>query len=357
MGDGECKSVEHGYMTKTLVFPSATLTAAVADGVATTFTVADSSQLVVGDMLRATSTGEVVRVMAVTNATTIEVRRGTGQIAAAAIGNGVVLYNIGNAHEQGSVRPTSRLMNPVRVLNFTQIFRNSWQLPKTLTATMPIVGGSLPMESREDCVFFHSSDIEKAIIFGQRSGQVVNNQYLTTMDGIVESVRRLAPAANTTTLGATTNFTQLKAALDPCFNTVVTGRNTSDRVFFTGGTGINVVNEIGRLSGQYQIVDGQTSFGLQFSTFKLPRGTFRMIEHALLNSNPTWARMGLAVHMDSLKLKYLRRTAHLEYGMNNVPVDNGIDAVGGTITSELTLENINPSAHCVLYNFTAAAAG
>jgi len=356
-GEGVAKSVEHGYMTKTLVFPSMTLTVAVADGVATTFTVANTDNVLKGDMFRANSTGEIVRVSSVASATSVVVTRGVGQIAAAAIGNGVVLYSIGNAHEQGSVRPPSRLMNPVRVLNFTQIFRNTWQLPGTLTATTPIVGGTLPAESRQDCAFFHAADIEKAIIFGQRSGQVIGGQYLTTLDGLVETVRRLAPAANTTTLGSTTNYTQLQAALNPSFDTIVVGQATNQRVILAGGTAISVINDIGRLSGQYQIVDGQTQFGLQFSSFRTARGNFKLIEHPLFNTNVNWSKMAISVHLGSLKLAYLRRTSNQEYGLTGTPVDNGIDAVGGTLTTELTLENINPSAHCVLYGFTAAAAG
>jgi hypothetical protein len=336
-----------------------TLTAAVADGAATTFTVASTANVLPGDMFRAQSTGEIVRIATVASGTSVTVARGIGQVAAAAISNSVVLYAIGNAHEQGSSRPASRLMNPVRVMNNTQIFRNSWQLPHTMAVINTIVGNTLPAESRDDCGFFHGADIEKAMIFGQKSGQVINGQYCTTMDGVVEVVRRLAPAANTTTAGATTNYTQLQNALDPAFNTIVTGRTTNDRVLFVGGTALKVINDIGRLSGQYQIVDGQTNFGLQFKTFKTARGTFRMIEHPILNSNTAWAAMAIAVHLESLKILYLkgRKTMNQEYGTTGTPVDNGIDAVGGTLTTEMTLENVNPSAHVVIYGLTAGAAG
>ncbi len=358
LGDGEAKSVEHGYMTKTMVFPSMTLTALVADGAATTFTVASTTNVLPGDMFRIHSTGEIVRIATVASATSVTVLRAVGQIAAAAVANSVVLYAIGNAHEQGSLRPASRLMNPVRVLNYTQIFRNSWQLPGTIQAIATIVGNTLPAESRDDCGFFHGADIEKSLIWGQRSGQVVNGQYLTTLDGIVETVRRLAPAGNTTTAGSTTTYTQLQNALEPAFNTIVSGQGTNDRTLFVGGTARRVINDIGRLSGQYNIVDGQTSFGLQFQTFKTARGTFRMIEHPILNSNADWAKMALAIHLPSIKIMYLtgRRTSNQEYGTTGTPVDNGIDAVGGTLTTELTMENINPSAHVVIYGLTAGAA-
>lgn len=359
LGDKTAASVEHGYFAKTMVFPGATLGGAVADGVATAFTVADSSTLVVGDMLRAQSTGEIVRVTAIGGATAITVARGVGQIAAAAIANGVKLYGIGNAFEQGSNRPASRLMLPVRVLNFTQIVRNSWALPGTLEAIKTIVGDGNVAESRMDCGLFHAADIEKVIIFGQRSASTVNGQYMTTMDGLVEVVRRLAPAANTNTALATTTFTQLEAMLNPCFNVINDGRNGNERTLFVGGSARTVINNIGRLNGTYQLVDGQTQFGLQFSTFKTSRGTFKMIEHPLLNSNDDWSKMAIAVDLPSFKLAYLpgRKTQNREYNMSGAPVDQGIDAVGGTLTSELTTEILNPAANAVIWGLTAAAVG
>ena len=38
-------------------------------------------------------------------------------------------------------------------------------------------------------------------------------------------------------------------------------------------------------------------------------------------------------------------------------VDNGIDAVGGTLTTELTCVVKNPPANAIITNLTAAAAG
>ena len=38
-----------------------------------------------------------------------------------------------------------------------------------------------------------------------------------------------------------------------------------------------------------------------------------------------------------------------------MPTDNGIDAVGGTLTSELTVEIRNPPANAIITGLTAAA--
>lgn len=356
IGDGTAKSVEHGYFAKTMVFPNLVIDDA-ANYVAgdTVFTVVDTSEVVVGDMML-TAAGELILITGINSGTEVVVRRGMGQIAAGAITDGDVMYGVGNAHEQGSLRPASRLMNPIRLMNNTQIFRNSWALPKSVNVIKPIVGDSLSGESRGDAGMFHAADIEKAIIFGQKFGKVHNGQWMTGMDGIVETVRRIAPAANTTEAMGQITYDDLEEALDPVFNTVNNGVNPNERALFVGGTVRKAINNVGRYSGQYQIVDGQTNFGLQFQTFKTSRGTFRMIEHPILNSNPLWAQMAIALDISSLRLMYLegRRTENTEYGMDGRATDNGIDAVGGTLTTELTMEIVNPSAHAVLKGITGA---
>jgi hypothetical protein len=131
-------------------------------------------------------------------------------------------------------------------------------------------------------------------------------------------------------------------------------------VLFVGGAAHKVLNNIGRLNGTYYISDGQTSYGLQFGTFKTTRGTFRIVEHPLFNTNSSWSKMAVAVDLSTFKLAYLgdRKTQNKEFNQDGMEAnDNGIDAVGGTLTTELTTVIKNPPANAVLYNLTAAAAG
>lgn len=358
MNTGTALSVEHGYFSKTMLFPQTTVGAGGATNVATNIPVASSANFLPGDMLMNFSTNEVVRVTAIVDATNITVTRAVGTQAAAAMTSGQKLYAIGNAHEQGSYRPKSRVLAIARVMNFTQIFRNGWSLAHTLAVIKPIVGGDNIAESKIDCGLFHAADIEKAILWGQKFSGMYNNQYITTMDGIWSTLKQLAPS-NVQAAGATTNYTQLQAMLDYGFNTITNGRNGNERTIFVGGQARSVINDIGRLNGTYQIVDGQTNFGLQFSTFKTARGTFRMIEHPMLNTNPDWAKCAFSLDLPSIKIMYLtgRKTMSEEYNAAGRMVEDGVDAVGGSLTTEMTMEITNPSAHVIITGLTAAAQG
>ena len=360
--------VEHGFFTKTMLFPQLTLGASAVAG-DTTLTVTSTSNVLPGMIMRVDSTGENVIINSVISATQVAVTRGVGTVAAASISNSVNLFQVGNAFEESSVRPQSLIINPVRITNLTQIFRNTWAISDTIRATMMIAGETNVAESRQDCAAFHAADIEKALFFGQKSQGTRNGQPFRTMDGLINIVGNLAyypsyySSANSNTAGGTTNYTQLEGFLDPCFNQATDPKVANERVLFVGGTAKRVINNIGRLNGTYYIVDGQTNYGLQFSTFKTARGTFRMIEHPLFNSNTSWSKMAVAVDLSTFRVAYLgdRKTQNKEFNMPEAGdmdvVDNGIDAVGGTLTTEMTCVVKNPPANAIVYNLTAAAAG
>jgi hypothetical protein len=360
---------EHGFFTKTMLFPQLTIGAGGQVAGDTTFTVTSTTNILPGMIMRVDSTGENVIVNTILSGTQVTVTRAVGSTAAAAISAAVALYQVGNAFEEASIRPQSLIINPVRITNLTQIFRNTWAISDTVRATMMIAGETNVAESRQDCAAFHAADIEKALFFGQKSQGTRNGQPFRTMDGLISIVGNLSyypsyyAAVNSNTAGATTNYTQLEGFLDPVFNQATDPKVANERVLFVGGTAKRVINNIGRLNGTYYIVDGQTSYGLQFSTFKTARGTFRMIEHPLFNSNTSWSKMAVAVDLSTFRLAYLgdRKTQNKEFNMPDASdmdvSDNGIDAVGGTLTTEMTCVVKNPPANSIIFNLTAAAAG
>ena len=357
--DETASNIEHGYFTKTMIFPSVTLTAAVADGSATTFTVGSTADIVPGDLLMAESTQEIVQVLTVPSTTSITVTRGVGTVAAAAIASGVALRTVGNAFEEGSVRPSAVSIIATRYVNNTQIFRNSWAVTKTAAAIPQIAGAGYVSESKQDCAALHAMAIEKALFFGQKFMGTKNGQSFHTMEGIVRRVTDAAPG-NITTLGATTNWTQLEAALDPTLQTVTDPKGGNIRTMFVGGTARRVLHNIARLNSSYQITTAETAWGLQIDTIKAPRGTFEIIEHPLFNAygaSSAWAKMAVICDLNAFSMAYLRKTSDAAYNSSGALVDNGVDAEGGTLTTELTCTIKNPAAFGIIYNFSAAAAG
>jgi hypothetical protein len=365
LGVDTAVQTEHGFFTKTMLFPQLTL-AASATSTDTTLTVTTTTNVLPNMIMRVNSTGENVIINTVLSAISVSVTRGVGNIAAQAISNSVDLYQVGNAFEEASARPNALIINPVKITNLTQIFRNTWAISDTIRETMMIAGDTNVAESRMDCAAFHAADIEKALIFGQKAQGTRNGQPFRLMDGAVSIVTNTANypsiyggVANVTTFGSTTTYTQFETATDPMFNQATDPKVANQRLLFVGGTAKKALNNIGRLNGTYFIENEQTSWGLQFSTYKIARGTFTVIEHPLLNTNSTWAKMVIGLDLSTFRLAYLgnRRTRYEPFGVSESTTDFGMDADGGTLTTEVTCVMKNPPANFIGFNLTAGAAG
>lgn len=288
---------------------------------------------------------------------TLTVVRGFQGTTALTIPVGATVIQVGTAFEEGSSRPNSLAVVAQRHLNNTQIFRNSWDVTGTLAAVQIAYGQDAVANNKGDCAHYHASDIEKAAFFSRISSTMLNGKPLHTMDGIEALIEKYAPG-NLMGAGATTNYTQLAEMLNPLLNYKTTrSSNGNRRTIYCGGHAKHVLSEIGRKSGNYQLVDGQTNYGLAFSTFKTSRGTFDIVEHPLFNTNAQWSKMAVIADLSSFDFAYLagRDTRHDQYNQFGGLTD-GKDAKGGVLTTELTIEMQNPFSWGIIYDLTAAAA-
>lgn len=393
--------IEHGFYSKVLVFPSFQLNAT-ANFAATSWTVVDSTQAIVGGLYRyvglwdpttnalATSggfdtamTGEVVQVTAVASGTGITVTRdigggGSGTITSAGAytittpgtSAAPLFVYIGNAFADASNRPTSVLTKEIRVVNYTQIFRNAWAVSGTVAAIQNLVGDTNISKSRGECAQYHAKDIEAASIFGvgNSSATLVGNGTTgyngRTMHGVINQIKLSqasglflpgqASSSNITSANSIVVATPTAGALsmadfenwiNNCFDMAYDPSSAMERVLFVGRTAHLVLNRLAALNANYFIENGKTEWGLRFSRLHLTRGDVILIEHPLFNTNPFWQTCALAIDIASISVAYLtgRKTKSEEYNQAGLAVDNGIDAQGGSLLSELTILVKNPS--------------
>lgn len=355
-GKSSAKASTHGYFSKTMTFIRTTSTAGDTDA-ATTLTIGSNVGMTVGMVLHNPRTRENYRISNVpAGSTTVTVSRAFGRVAAAALNAADVLMQVGTAFEEGSMRPAARQLATTYIANYTQIFRNAWGLTDTARASLSEQGYSNIAESRKDCSLFHSADIESAIIWGQPKMDTTGSQPLHATQGVIDAMEQYAPG-NTNAAGATTTFAQLVTLLEPAFAYSTDMSNAKQRVLFGDSTAIKVLNDIGRLSGQIQITQNETSFGMNFTKFKFYKGEVNLIEHPLMNGLGLTGT-ALVMDMPALKLAYLdgRDTKPEEYGGNGKAVELGTDGVGGSLTTELAVELVNPYSCALVTGLTAGAA-
>lgn len=365
-GRSKAKQIEHGYFSKTWQFATLEATAAAVAG-DTTLTVASTAGIISGMIFHNVTTRENIRVVSVPSATTITVARGFGRIPADAIAQNEVLIGIGSASEQGSPRPAARSQKVQYLSNYTQIWRNAWALTNTARASYAEAGFSNIAENRKDCAMFHSQDIESSLIFGQKSLDPTggpNGQPLHTTQGILDAIMQYAPG-NVEAAGATTNFDQLEDMIVPAFTYNTDPSGSKERVLVTGAEGNKVIQQIGRKHANADMMLDQNTMGMVFTRIKTYKGVVNVIEHPLFNGLPGIGNMALVLDLPSIKMAYMdgRDTKPEEYGLGGTASHTdggnllgGIDAQGGSLTTEGAVEMVNPYACAVITGLTEGVA-
>lgn len=356
MGKSKAKASTHGYFSKTMQFVNQTVAAGI-DDAATAVEIASTAGIVPSALLRNNTTGEIVRVTAVTNGTTLAITRAFGRIAAAAMTTSHKLVQVGTAAEEGSNRPTARRLSTVYVPNYTQIWRNAWAITDTARASYAEAGFSNIAENRNECAMFHSVDIESSIIWGQPMMDTSGSAPIHTTQGILDAIEQYAPG-NSNAAGSTTTFAQFVALIEPAFEYSTNIGNPKERMGYCDKVAMRVINEIGQKYGQLQVTMKETSFGMIFSRVDTYKGSINLIEHPLLNGLEQSGSMIIVDH-PALKLAYMegRDTKPEEYGTGKNNADNGQDAQGGSLTTEAAVELINPYACAYITGLTAGVSG
>ena len=350
-GKSKAVSSTHGYLSKTMAFIATTATAA-ATNVATTITVGSNVGMTVNMVLHNLRTRENMLVTAIpAGTTTVTVQRAYGRVAAAAMNIADGLIQVGTSFAEGSSRPVARQLSVTYVANFTQIFRNAWGLTGTARASLAEKGYSNVAESRTDCATFHSTDIESAIIWGQASMTTTGASPVHSTQGIMDAMAQYSPS-NLQTAGATTTYKQFVSMLMPAFAFSSDMSNSRTRVIFGDNQAIQVINDIGRASGQVFISQDANSFGMNFTTFRFHQGELKIMNHPLLNGLGV-AGTALIMDMPALKLAYMdgRDTQAEEYVL-----EVGNDGIGGSLLSELAVELVNPYSCGMIEGLTSGIA-
>lgn len=382
--------IEHGFFSKVMVFPSFTISASALVG-ATSLTAYDASQIIPQGLYKlvGTSAGgsaalspqvtyasEIILVTAVAG-NTLTVTRGVGSTAAPLAIDSTFVH-IGNAFPDASLRPNSFLTKEIRLVNYTQIFRNTWAISGTVQAIQNAIGEANDAKSRAECAKYHAMDIEKSAFFSQRSlsnGVQGTSNAFRTMHGVIGQISDAqaanlylpgtTSAANIVTTNSSVSGTPTAGALsivdlenwvDACANMSYSPESGTSRVVFCGKNAHKVINRLCRFNTQYQVLNGTTQWGLRFSQITFTRVEITLVEHPLFNTNLAWASMAVALDIPSICIAYMtgRKTKSEEFNQRGLAVDNGIDAAGGSLLTELTMLVKNPSGCGVMTNIQKA---
>lgn len=365
MGSKTAKAVEHGYFSKTMKFSKAVVAGSHSDSDTTiTLDTTDGVGLVEGHVLHNFATGENLHVVGV-GVDEITVTRAFGRVAADDIDDGEELFVVGTAYAEGSARPDPRSIQAVYVSNFTQIWRNAYAITDTARASMAKAGWSNIAESKRDCGYFHAAEIEAAMFFGQKMMATGNNgQPLHATQGIIDAVRELAPTNVEDFGGAEVDYDDLIDVLSLAFTQSADIGNPTLRIAYCDTTAMRSLQQMGRAYGNLTMTMKEDTFGQTFTEVSFYKGKILFKEHPLFQELGINSGLVVVVDVPAINIAYLegRKQKSEDFGVggsyggeasNGAVGYDGVDAQGGSITSEGAIEILNPYGCCVLNGFSA----
>jgi hypothetical protein len=287
-----------------------------------------ASHLKQGDLLlieptvdTSTFVNEIIQVDTALSDTQFTALRGAGGTTPAAIPSGSGLSLIGSAFAEGTGAPRAVSRNPIKYTNFTQIFKDTYELTGTVTETFARTGDPWSNDKKRK-MFDHARAIEEAILYGLPSETTGSNgKPLRTMGGLRNFIPTAAPGSaitNTTvwlaaggTVSTNTPPTpatvfSLLDAIEPVFDIDTEGGDT--RIVFAGNQAIVELNKIIQTSTNLRINFSQEIkvYGLDFKELILPRGRLLIRSHPLLSRHPLYKKSAFILDFASVKYVALK---------------------------------------------------
>ena len=257
-----------------------------------------------GTVLMNERTFEKMIVAADPTTSTIQIDRGKGTTAAAAMLDNDALLIIGSSYEDGSTaKITAVQYDPTQRTNATQIFDDSLSLSRRTMKTMLRTGDKY-QETRRETLQIHLMGQEWSALFGE---------YLDEA-GSVAAVRRTFTgglyywiSTNVHDAGGPVTYFELCDFLEQDFR-----YGSNEKLLLAGSTAINALNKLAKLEMSYQDVAGAESFGINVKELISPFGTIYMVNHPLLSDNPTFRSWGFLVDMKFIIARTLDDTILIE---------------------------------------------
>lgn len=242
---------------------------------------------------------EVIRVTNVTSAVSFTAARGQSGTTAAAIGNDAFLLLIGSAYAEGTAAPRPVGRNPIKYSNFTQIFKDTYELTGTADETEYRTGNAWSNDKKRK-MFKHSMDIEMALLFGRAFETTGSNgKPLRYMGGLRDYIPNFA-------FGAPVTIDTFMDAIGTVFDFDTGAGDT--RIGFFGRTALMEMNRVIAGTTNIRMELGSTIkvYGRNFRELVMPDGRLLMSSHPLLSRHPVYKKSALILDFSSIKYVALK---------------------------------------------------
>lgn len=243
-------------------------------------------------LVQNTRTKEVFRVTGVSS-NTLTVVRGLGNS-----GTGVAmldndeLYIIGVAQPEGDTSRPARSSNPSTVTNYTQIFREPWELTETARSSDNEANPHDWNHQANKHGIEHAKDIEIALLIGKADENTAGSQPRRATKGAIPHI-----TTNVTAAGGTFSNTAFNTHQRQLFR-----YGSKRKIAFASALTVSVLNAYA--ASKLQVRQGESTYGLAVTDYVSPFGTQNVMTHWLLEGS-VYGGYLVSLDMDEVAYRYL----------------------------------------------------
>jgi hypothetical protein len=204
---------------------------------------------------------------------------------------------IGSSYAEGTSAPRAVSKNPVKFLNYIQIFKDSYEITGTADFTTARTGAAWSNDKKRK-LFKHSSDIEWSFMFGRKSEQIGDNgKPMRFLSGLREQI----PSSRTTVFTPPVTAATFMDAVAPVFDFDLGGGDT--RVGFMGNVARIEMGKVIQATTGIRIDLGNIIkvFGMAFQEWVTPMGRLLVKSHPLLSRHGRFNKSMFIVDFSAVK--------------------------------------------------------
>jgi hypothetical protein len=327
-----------------------------------TVTSGDAWRVAAGHLLYIEQTGEIVRVSAdPTVATTIPVTRGYSGTSGTAIadidaaGVNPKALVIGTAFREGSSSPKGINYDPVKIRNYTQIFRNALEMTRTASKTRLRTGDQIK-EAKREALELHGNEMERAFWFGKPWEGTESGTPIRTTGGVFHFLE--AGSRDYAVPGGELDMDTLEEYMLEAFKF-----GSSEKMAICGNRALLTLQQAVRKNASYQFMQGQKEYGMNVSRLISPFGELVLKTHPLWNYAPggvttAVAYAGMDSRMAILDMSNIKYRPFVDADTKYKPdiQDNDLDGMKSEYLTEGGLEVANVETHMVITGMLAGVA-
>jgi len=286
------------------------------------------------DLVKVTTTAEVVLVTAVST-NTLTVTRAFGETAAGAVADGGKLLILGNLSEEGADAPAIKTTQKVEVYNFTTIVRTPLGLTGTEAATDLYGEKDLPYQRRKAAIE-HMKDIENRFLFSERKEDTSGTHPKRSTRGLIKWI-----TTNVTDAGNTLTEAEFNTFLESVFR-----YGSKKKMLIACSKIVSALDSWGRAA--VRVLSKDQTYGISVKQYLTSHGTLNVTKHDLLEE--FYNETGFALEPASMWYRPLQGAKNRDTHLRKNIQDNKNDSEQDEWMTEVGLHLEHQKKHGRLHN-------